>query len=465
MTHHLFSHGPELRPGQPERPKPARRHWAIVGTAATGLALAAAGGVVATGLAGTGTTGSRGAAAAPANYPAQANGWLDWRAAQSRASSRSVGRAYQFLTHMLNLHNPAGAADIADLATLPQSYLGGVLGLEGYTVSTIYDDALVLDAYLAAHTGWDVVRARRIGNGLAYAWAHGRRLFDEYASGGPGRPGGLRVADRASNTGDVAWAGLALAQLYAATGDDQYLDTAAAIGGWIQANCASNRGPGGYTGGYDSAGDRITWKSTENNLDVFALFRLLARLTGQDVWQNRAQHARRFIVAMWDDPPGLFDVGTIANGVTTNDSVQAEDVNSWSYLALQDPAYAASVGWDLRNLTSDAGRFHGFSVSTCDRGGVWFEGTAHLADALETVGTPDDIRRAAGYLADIRYAQAHGPGADGLGIMASSEDGLTDCEGNFLYASLHTGTTAWYILAAKAIDPLSATPLIDQPAR
>ncbi len=56
----------------------------------------------------------------------QANGWLDRRPGQSLASSRSVGRAYQFLTQMLNLHNPAGTADIADLPTLPQSYLGGV---------------------------------------------------------------------------------------------------------------------------------------------------------------------------------------------------------------------------------------------------------------------------------------------------------------------------------------------------
>jgi hypothetical protein len=193
------------------------------------------------------------------------------------------------------------------------------------------------------------------------------------------------------------------------------------------------------------------------------LFRLLAGLTGQHVWLDRAGHARRFVLAMWDWPPGAFDVGTIANGVSINESVQAEDVNSWSYLALHDPAYAASVGWVIRNLASTAGRFPGVSVSTCDRGGVWFEGTAHLADALESLGTSADIRRAAGYLASIRYAQEHGPNADGLGIMAASEDGLTDCEGNFLYASLHTGTTAWYILAAKAVDPLSATPLVDQP--
>ncbi len=366
---------------------------------------------------------------------------------------------------MLNRRNPAGTADPADLPTLPQSYLGGVLGLEHYTVSTIYDDALVLDAYLAMRTGWGVVRARRIGAGLINAWTGSRRLFDEYAPGGVDSPGDARIADHASSTGDVAWAGLALAQLYAATGNIRYRNAAVAIGRWIQANCASDRGPGGYTGGYDSSGDRITWKSTENNIDVFALFRLLARLTGQDVWLDRAQHARRFILAMWDWPPGLFDIGTIGNGITVNDAVQAEDVNSWSYLALRDPAYAASVSWDVRNLTSDAGRFHGVSLSTCDRGGVWYEGTAQLADALQTRRGPGDVQRAAGYLSDLRYAQAHGPNADGLGIMASSENGLTDCQGDFVYSSLHTGTTAWYILAAKAIDPLSAVPIADQPAR
>jgi hypothetical protein len=45
----------------------------------------------------------------------------------------------------------------------------------------------------------------------------------------------------------------------------------------------------------------------------------------------------------------------------------------------------------------------------------------------------------------------------GLGVMAASKDGLTDCEGDSVYASPHTGTTAWYILAARRISPLSAT--------
>jgi hypothetical protein len=43
------------------------------------------------------------------------------------------------------------------------------------------------------------------------------------------------------------------------------------------------------------------------------------------------------------------------------------------------------------------------------------------------------------------------------GIMAASKDGLTGCEGDSVYASLHTGTTAWFILAPRRINPLSAT--------
>jgi hypothetical protein len=471
MTHHLFTHGPKLRPGTPPRDGTAGRTRAVLGTAGICLCLALAAAADTSEPAGTGAAAARRAVpAGSASHAIRAHdGWLARRAEQAQVTGRSVGRAYEFLTLMLNLHNPAGGGSPADLPTLPQSYLGGLLGRQHYTVSSIYDDALVIDAYLATHTGWDAVRAERVGNALVYLQRHGRgpagQLFDGYAPGTQGNRSGMPVANRARNTGDLAWAGLALAELYDATGNTQYLDSAVGIGRWIQANCASDRGAGGYTGGYADSGERITWKSTEHNIDVFALFRLLARLTGQHVWLDRAQHARRFIAAMWDRPPGVFDIGTIGNGVTVNDSVQAEDVNSWSYLALRDPAYVASVSWEMRNLANSTGRFHGISLSTCDRSGVWYEGTAHLADALQTLGTAGDRRRAAGYLADIRYAQAHGPDADGLGIVASSDNDLTDCQGNFVYSSLHTGTTAWYILAAKAIDPLSAVPLVDQPVR
>ena len=130
-------------------------------------------------------------------------------------------------------------------------------------------------------------------------------------------------------------------------------------------------------------------------------------------------------------------------------------MNSWSYLALQDPAYAASVSWDVANLAVHARGFSGISFCRGDRSGVWFEGTAHLADALELRDGSGDAAQAATYLSDIAYAQAHGPNNDGLGIIAASINKLSDCDGDYYYASLHTGATAWYIMASRSIDPFT----------
>jgi hypothetical protein len=369
----------------------------------------------------------------------------------------SVARAYQFLDQMMDLRTSGPAP------RLVQSYTGGLLGQQGDTSASIYDNALLIDAYLAEGTAGGVARAKTIGRALVYLQAHDRahdgRLRNGYTPALLAGPNDIQATDPASSTGTLAWAGQALTQLYAATRIRAYLRGAIALGDWIQLRCRDGRGAGGYAGGDTAAGATINWKSTEHNIDVFAFFRLLARETGNPVWAQRAAWARRFVVSMWNPAQGRFYLGTTGDGVTRNDTARVEDVNSWSYLALQDPAYAASVGWDVSSLGVLAGGYRGLSFCTGDRTGVWFEGTAQAADALRLRAQPGDSARAMSYLADLAYAQAHGPGADGLGIMAASRDRLSDCQGGDLYASLHTGTTAWYILAADGIDPLSGTPV------
>lgn len=363
----------------------------------------------------------------------------------------SVARAYTFLNLMMDRY-AAGSTP-----RLVQSFTGGVLGQQGFTSSVTYDDALVIDAYLAEGLPAGRARAEVIGHGLLYVQAHDPahdgRLRAAYAPSPLLGPGDVYATDAATPTGNMAWAGQALVQLYAATGSAAYLDGAEAIGNWVQAHCYDTRGPGGYTGGETADGQKIEWKSTEHNIDLYVLFTLLARETGARVWSARAAWARRFIAAMWDGRQDHFYVGTTADGVTPNTAQLPEDVNTWSFLALRDPAYAASVTWVLRNLGVSAGGFSGVSYCAADRSGVWFEGTAHLADALEFRGEPGDGVLAARYLTDIYDAQARGPNGDGLGIIAASKDGLSDCAGGSYYASLHTGTTAWYILAAKKVDP------------
>jgi hypothetical protein len=98
--------------------------------------------------------------------------------------------------------------------------------------------------------------------------------------------------------------------------------------------------------------------------------RLLAPESGQAIWGTRAASARNFIASMWNPGAGRFNLGTATDGVTTNDATQAEDVNSWSYLALQSPAYAASVDWGVQNLAVTAGPFSGVSIGPGDRTGA-----------------------------------------------------------------------------------------------
>jgi hypothetical protein len=369
---------------------------------------------------------------------------------------RSVSRAYAFLNLMMDRYATGSTP------RLVQSFTGGVLEQQGFTSSVTYDDAVVIDAYLAEGTRAGRARAEAIGDGLLYVQdhdpAHDGRIRAAYAPDPLVGPGDVDATDPATLAGNMAWAGQALVQLYAATGRADYLAGAEAIGNWVQAHCYDVRGAGGYTGGETAAGQQIEWKSTEHNIDLYVLFSLLARETGAQVWSARAAWARRFIAAMWNGQHGYFDVGTTADGVTPNTALLPEDVNSWSFLALRDPAYAASVTWIVRNLAVTAGGFSGVSYCSGDRSGVWFEGTAHLADALELRGEPGDDALAGRYLADIYNAQAHGPNGDGLGIIAASRDGLTDCMGGSYYASLHTGTTAWYILAAKKINPFLVIP-------
>jgi len=91
-------------------------------------------------------------------------------------------------------------------------------------------------AYLARRTQQDTERAKVIGNALLYAQQHdpmqdGR--FRQAYFRGVADSNGVYVTPglsffQGSAVGDVAWPGIALAQLYARTGIKEYLDGAVA---------------------------------------------------------------------------------------------------------------------------------------------------------------------------------------------------------------------------------------------
>ena len=383
-------------------------------------------------------------------------------AAGAQPTQAGISGGYEFLAAMMDRY-AAGPQ-----LRLVQSYSGGTLERQGVDDSFTYDDALIIDALLARGEPEDLERAQILGWSLLYAQEHDPagdgRIRAAYAPAPLSSPGDVSATDPSSDVGNMAWVGQALVHLYERTGISAFLAGARELAQWIQTEAYDERGAGGYTGGEDAGGSRIAWKSTEHNIDLYAFFSLLAAAGGEAAWSQAAAHARHLAEAMWSPPrgkrphPGMFWVGTGEDGVTPNRQPLVEDVNSWSYLALRDPAFASSLDWVEKYLAVSKKGLSGVSFCRKGRKGVWLEGTAHIADALLARGGAGDEEAAERYLADIEHAQLAGPNNDGKGIIAASRDGVPDCEGEAYFASLHTGATAWYLLAAQGVDPFEALP-------
>lgn len=410
----------------------------------------------------------------------------------------SLDAAYLFLQRMMDAY-----AQGATLR-LSQSY-SDQQGLN--STAFTYDNAVAIHAFLLRGFPEDLQRATVLGNSLVYAQntdsINDGRLRQAYFVNAPDAhgayvlPAGAPFYFFGSSTGDLAWAGMALSQLYRRTGTATHLAAAVKLGNWIYNNTFDTRGAGGYNGGVDAGNARITYKSTEHNIDTYALFTMLAALTGNAVWTTRAAHVLPFLAAMWNAPGGFFWTGTGNDGVTINTSNIPEDVQTWSYLALQNKTYAVSLDWVKTNLaTTDTPltinskltgviRISGETFASAslqaltpsasydqppDPNAVWLEGTAHTAAALlarhlpstdDIAGFTGDINTAFALLSNILLAQLKlglnqtvggTPIVPGQGIVASSSVCNTGF-GSSYYPNLHIGATGWYVLAGLLGDP------------
>ena len=353
---------------------------------------------------------------------------------------------------------------------VPSSYHGGVLDF--WDNSVTYDNALVIIAYANRKDNADSLdRARTMGDALlqmqekdpigdgrlrnAYGPEH---LFD--ANGVP------NIQTWGSASGNQAWAGMALAHLAHVTEDAKYRDGALRIGEWLLRETKDTRGRGGFTGGYRSDGTKIEWKSTEHNIDMVGLFGMLHQLTKDRKWRRARKHARKFVKSMWDKKEERFHIGTKPDGVTINrDEYIPEDVQSWGYLALRSDCYRRALDWNIAHLevTDDSnpsqpvvGVRFALQIKKEHKEKndktVWLEGTAHMALALRVSGKKKHKKRAKVYLDNIHKEQLSGPNADGKGIQANSREGFSGGDDKN-HTSLHTGTTAWYIMAKQELNP------------
>jgi len=264
----------------------------------------------------------------------------------------SLQNAYVFLDTMMDAYAQGSTT------RLSQSY-SDEIGLE--STAFVYDNAVEIMARLLRGQGLDLARAKILGNGLLYAQqidpAEDGRVRQAYfvdhadAQGAFVLPSGFPFFFLGSATGDMAWTGMALAQLANRTRISAYLGGAVRLGNWIFNNTFDTRGAGGYN--FTLGANQV--KSTEHNIDVFALFTMLARLTGDSAtWTQRADHARIFVDAMFNVAGGFFFTGTGPDGVSVNPNLSQdnipEDVQDWSFQAFLNPDRGMSIDWCKTNL-------------------------------------------------------------------------------------------------------------------
>ncbi len=363
-------------------------------------------------------------------------------------------------------------------------------------IAFVYDNALAIIALLAAG---DRARARAIGDALLYAMSHDEthtdyRLRQAYHANTFVNDNGTvhfgwEFGLVGTAVGDMSWAGIALAQLARTTKRPEYLEGAVRIGNWIQTNTHSTTGLKGYTFGETAGLEQH--KSTEHNIDVFAFFSLLRRLTGRAAWTRRAEHAWDFVERVWNAADGFFWTGS-DDGATINKAAGQLplDVQTWSWLAARQSLSGKALDWARTNLVStdtplraNSALSGNFSLSgavfasgslladpTQNIGGqswnpkpdvaaVWLEGTAQLALALSDRGERGDADRADALLGQLSSAQEtlgqtqkFGGTVNPGGLVAASSP-LDTGFGFGYFPNLHVGATSWYLMAILETNP------------
>jgi hypothetical protein len=332
-----------------------------------------------------------------------------------------------------------------------------------------YDNALAVIALLACHRR---PQAERIGEALRLATMHDTRLRDAYRAGlvegdkplpnGWRDPGTKRWIDAAhqyagayqdgTSCGNVAWAALALLALHDATGETRWRGAAVRLAGWVVAHASDKRGAGGFSGGIESfllVPRKASWKSTEHNIDLAALFAWLDRTAapGGD-WNAQTRRARAFVAAQWDAASGHFWMGTTADGATPLRTPSALDVQLWAQLLPDAPKpWRRALAW-VERMNAVEGGFD----FTDDRDGLWTEGTAQAALAYRWTG---DATAADRLFASI--AQQASPGGY---LYATPAPRITAVYSYYLHQPC-LAATAWAVLAALDRNPYVPSDIAD----
>lgn len=352
-----------------------------------------------------------------------------------------------------------------------------------------YDNAVALLAFLADGSPDSIRRARLIGDAFVYASQHDRfftdgRLRSDYSAGDIALPPGWtphnlsgtvpvpgfyvsegpnagfhEIEQTTVDSGNNAWAMIALLALYRKTNETTYLDEARRIGEFIQTqkNTNSTAQFTGFLGGVtnpESAPQERPYASTEHNLDIYAAFSVMYAITGETSWRDDAQFARAFVDSMWSNEKSGYLAGTIDQNTRNNIADELPlDVQVWSILSLSSvhPGILPSIEANFR--TTEDG-LTGYDFNN-DKDGIWPEGTGQVAVAY---GFADPLKIPS-IQQNLRAIQDKAPAGASGAMIAALHDGLstgftTSTGDPFQYFRRpHIGATGWNVFAQLSVDP------------
>ena len=112
------------------------------------------------------------------------------------------------------------------------------------------------------------------------------------------------------------------------------------------------------------------------------------------------------------------------------------------------------INWLENNLRLSSDGFEGFDYNT-DKDGIWFEGTAQMAEAYQALGMNTKAEK---YRNELRRAQAANIEEnynDGKGIISASHNSVTTGFGWSLYKIMGLAPTCWFIFDEIYFNPLN----------
>jgi hypothetical protein len=321
--------------------------------------------------------------------------------------------------------------------------------------SYLYDNALAIRALLL---GGDTTDAMNIADGrLATETGCTSGFYNELNSGhtllANSMPRGPLSQRR--RLGDNSWFGLALLELYQATGNNTYLTCAQQLSDWPETNLKATSGTlQGYYAGYDDSGNPLQSRSTEENSDFFELNQQLAAFFGQ-TYADRATWAGNFVINMYDSQGHKFWAGTSSLDIINTGSVPL-DAQTLPLLTLgmsqqyeNTVNYAAALRWAEANLIVTDGSLAGFTYSSQSASQspprVWLEGVAQGCVAYELLGRLEQTSSDPwGAKVQQCLQTLEDASMNGTGVVAASSDDLEDTILNQYYDKRQAvAPTAW----------------------